>query len=65
MNSKYPYLDPDWIPILKAWVQYPKYEPSLTNDQLAREVAYYFGKQDFLSKLEAIVKQQEKENEKQ
>lgn len=64
MNSKYPYLDPDWIPILKDWVQPTRYDPSLTNEQLARDLAYVAGKVDFLSKLEAVVKQQEKTNAK-
>jgi hypothetical protein len=62
MNSKYPYLDPAWIPIMKDWVQPPNYDPNQTSEMLARNIAYVAGKLDLLSKMEAIVRLQEKNN---
>lgn len=62
MNSKYPYLDPDWIPILKEWVQPLSYDPNQTSEQLARNLAYVAGKLDTIAKLDAIAKMQEKNN---
>ena len=62
MNSKYPYLDPDWIPIMTGWVQQTRYDPSLTNEALARDLAYTAGKNELILKLEQIVKLQEKTN---
>jgi hypothetical protein len=62
MNSKYPYLDPDWIPIMKDWVQQPSYDPNQTSEQLARQLAYISGRLDLIGKLDAIVRLQEKNN---
>ena len=62
MNSRYPYLDPDWIPILKEWVQPLSYDQNQTSEQLARQLAYVTGKLDTIAKLEAVVKTQEKSN---
>lgn len=62
MNSKYPYLDPDWIPIMKEWVQPPSYDPNQTSETLARNLAYVAGKLDFISKFETVIKLQEKKN---
>ena len=57
----YPNLDPDWIPLLKQWIQPSRYDPSLTSDQIARESAYWAGKMDIISRLERITIAQEKE----
>ena len=57
----YPYLDPDWIPLLKQWIQPSRYDPSLTSDQIARESAYWAGKMDIISFLEQRVVAQERE----
>ena len=65
MNSKFPYLDPDWIPIMKDWVQHPTYDPNQTSEQLARELAYLAGKLDLVAKLESVIRLQEKANAKQ
>jgi hypothetical protein len=65
MNSKFPYLDPDWIPIMKDWVQHPNYDPNQTSEQLARELAYLAGKLDLVAKLESVIRLQEKANAKQ
>jgi hypothetical protein len=62
MNSKYPYLDPEWIPIMKEWVQQPSYDPNQTNEQLARNLAYLAGKLDIIGKMETVVRLQEKNN---
>jgi hypothetical protein len=62
MNSKYPYLDPDWIPIMREWVQSPSYDQSQTSETLARNLAYVAGKLDLIAKFETIVRLQEKSN---
>lgn len=62
MNSKYPYLDPDWIKIMKEWVQLPSYDQNQSSELLARNIAYTSGKLDFIGKLEVIVRLQEKDN---
>ena len=61
MNSKYPYLDPDWIPILKEWVQPLSYDPNQTSEQLARQLAYVTGRLDLISRLETVIRLQEKD----
>ena len=60
MNSKHPYLDPEWIPLLREWVQPPNYDAEQTSEQIARNLAYISGKLDMIAQLEAIVKNQEK-----
>jgi hypothetical protein len=60
MKSKHPYLDPTWIPLLREWVQPPSYDADQTSEQLARNLAYISGKMDIIARLEAIVKNQEK-----
>jgi hypothetical protein len=62
MNSKHPYLDPDWIPILREWISPVMYDQSQTSDALARQLAYLAGRMDIVSKLETIVKLQEKKH---
>ena len=57
----YPYLDPEWIPLLKQWIQPSRYDSSLTSDQIARESAYWAGKMDIISRLEQRIIAQEKE----
>lgn len=47
---------------MKEWVQPPSYDPNQTSETLARNLAYVAGKLDFLSKLETVVKLQEKKN---
>ncbi len=61
-RSNYPYLDPDWIPLIKAWIQPSQYDPNKTSDQLARDLAYISGKMDILARLEAVVRTQENAN---
>jgi hypothetical protein len=60
MTSKYPYLDPDWIPLLKAWTQPPSYDPNQSSEMIARQLAHYNGKIDLISRLETIINLQEK-----
>jgi hypothetical protein len=47
---------------MKDWVQQPSYDPNQTSEQLARELAYVSGKLDLVSKMETIVRLQEKSN---
>jgi hypothetical protein len=60
-SMNYPYLDPEWIPILKQWILPSRYDSSLTSDQIARESAYWAGKLDIASRLERITIAQEKD----
>ena len=57
----YPYLDPEWIPILKQCILPSRYDPNHTSDQIAREAAYTAGKMDVASRLERITIAQEKD----
>jgi hypothetical protein len=47
---------------MKEWVQPPSYEQNQTSETLARNLAYVAGKLDLISKLDTIVKLQEKKN---
>lgn len=61
MSSKYPYLDPEWIPLLRQWLQPLNYDPNQTNEKLARDLAYQAGKLDIIARLETIIKMQKEE----
>jgi hypothetical protein len=62
MKSKYPYLDPEWIPLLREMTSSINlYEPNQTSELLARNLAYQAGKLDIVSKLEAIVRKQQED----
>ena len=61
MKSKYPYLDPELIKITKEWLAPLQYNPTQSNEELARSLAFQAGKMEILAKLETIVKLQEKE----
>lgn len=60
---KYPYLDPKWIPLLREMVIRQPYEPNRSSELLARDMAYSAGREDIVTKLESIVKLQEKNND--
>ncbi len=63
MKSKYPYLDPAWIPLLRELISsINHYDPNQTSEYLARTLAYQAGKLDMLSKLEAIVRKQQEDS---
>jgi hypothetical protein len=62
MKSKYPYLDPEWIPLLREMISPTnQYDPNQTSEYLARSLAYQAGKLDLLSKLEAVVRKQQED----
>jgi hypothetical protein len=47
---------------MKEWVQQPSYDPNQTSELLARQLAHLAGKLDVISKLENIIRLQEKAN---
>jgi hypothetical protein len=62
MKSKYPYLDPEWIPLLRELISPTnQYDPNQTSEYLARALAYQAGKLDIVAKLESIIKKQQEE----
>lgn len=61
MNSKHPYLDPKWIPILKDKVAPVTYDPNKTNEQLVRDLASHARVMELITWLEGIVRNQEKQ----
>jgi hypothetical protein len=62
MNSKYPHLNPEWIPILRELYQPLRYDETMTTDEFIRRAAYTAGQISLIDKLESIVKLQQKEN---
>ncbi len=62
MNSKYPYLNPEWIPLLRQLYQPLQYDERMTADEFIRLAAFTAGQISLIDKLESIIKLQQKEN---